>query len=56
MAGMTEHVMLLKDRDAEGLELWQCPTCGRSFWLHWPPEYQKVIVEPGDETAIHTAK
>jgi len=35
-------------------EMWYCPTCGRKFIMTWPPHYKKIILEPGDETAIHT--
>jgi hypothetical protein len=38
-----------------GAEEWLCPSCGRHLLLRWPPEYQKLVLEPGDEGATHTA-
>jgi hypothetical protein len=37
-----------------GEEEWLCPSCGRQLLLRWPPEYQKLVLEPGDEDAAHT--
>jgi hypothetical protein len=45
--------MELVATDPSGAEEWYCPTCGRRFLLSWPPNYQKVILEVGDEYAIH---
>jgi hypothetical protein len=36
-----------------GAEEWICPTCGRRMLLRWPPHYEKVILDHGDEAAIH---
>ncbi|WP_067806233.1 hypothetical protein [Actinomadura formosensis] len=44
-------------RTAEsGHEEWACPTCGRRILLHWPPDYTKQVLTPGDETACHLAR
>jgi hypothetical protein len=48
-----EHDMQLVTTDSTGAEEWYCPTCGRRFLLRWPPNYEKVVLEPGDEQAIH---
>jgi hypothetical protein len=37
-----------------GVEEWVCPECGRRFLVEWPPEYNKIIIEVGDDQAIHT--
>ena len=37
-----------------GAEEWLCPSCGRHLLLRWPPEYQKLVLEPGEEYATHT--
>jgi hypothetical protein len=50
----TEHQMILQHVDPSGIEEWYCPTCGRRFLLQWPPEYRKVILDAGDENAIHS--
>jgi hypothetical protein len=49
-----QHKMVLKSTTESGFEEWYCPACGRRFLMHWPPEYKKTILEPGDENATHT--
>lgn len=48
-----KHEMVLQSTDESGVEEWYCPTCGRRFLLRWPPHYNRVILERGDESAIH---
>jgi hypothetical protein len=36
-----------------GAEEWACPDCGRRMLLRWPPNYEKLVLERGDDTAIH---
>ena len=48
------HIMQLETTHESGAEEWFCPTCGRRFLMQWPPDYKKVVLEPGDESAIHT--
>ncbi|HEU5103761.1 MAG TPA: hypothetical protein VFU22_32315 [Roseiflexaceae bacterium] len=54
MPNSPQHEMILETTHASGAEEWSCPTCGRRFLMQWPPQYNKVILEPGDEYAIHT--
>lgn len=49
-----EHEMVLRGTDESGAEEWYCPICGRRFLMQWPPAYKKIILEPGDEQAIHS--
>ena len=49
-----QHEMHLVQTHDTGAEEWHCPTCGRRFLLHWPPDYRKEVIETGDEYAIHT--
>ena len=53
MHSLEEHVMELEKVHPSGAEEWFCPTCGRRFLLSWPPDYEKVILDPGNESAIH---
>ena len=46
--------MILQSTDETGMEEWYCPDCGHRFLMHWPPEYKKIMLEAGDEQAIHT--
>lgn len=49
-----QHRMRRTERWATGAEEWWCPTCGRRLLLHWPPNYRKLVLDPGDEQAAHT--
>lgn len=48
------HEMVLETVHLSGAEEWYCPACGRRFLMQWPPAFNKVILEIGDETAIHS--
>ena len=48
------HEMQLATIHTSGAEEWYCPTCGRRFLMSWPPAYRKVVLEAGDEQAIHS--
>lgn len=54
MNNSEHHNMVVAKRYENGAEEWVCPTCGRRFMLQWPPEYKRIVLEPGDENAIHT--
>jgi len=45
--------MILNGRAESGAEEWVCPTCGRRMLLRWPPDYEKLVLEHGDDTAVH---
>jgi hypothetical protein len=45
--------MILTGRAESGAEEWVCPDCGRRMLLRWPPDYEKLVLEHGDDTAIH---
>lgn len=53
MINQESHTMELAQTYASGAEEWVCPTCERRFVVQWPPQYKKIILEPGDEYAIH---
>lgn len=48
------HVMILECTHPSGAEEWYCPTCARRILMQWPPNYRKIILEEGDESAIHS--
>jgi hypothetical protein len=48
------HEMQMERSHPSGAEEWYCPTCGRRFLMQWPPAYSKIILQPGDEYAIHS--
>ena len=44
-----QHEMVLEATHPSGEEEWFCPTCGRRFLMRWPPAYEKIVLERGDE-------
>ncbi|MEV4701885.1 hypothetical protein [Actinoplanes sp. NPDC049316] len=50
---MTTHEMELAGQGDSGAEEWHCRDCGRRMLLRWPPNYDKVVLEPGDEQVTH---
>ncbi len=52
--GQERHEMRLEATHPTGAEEWYCPTCGRRFLMQWPPEYKRIILQPGDESAMHS--
>jgi hypothetical protein len=54
MIEQQRHEMILEVTHPSGAEEWYCPTCGRRFMLNWPPVYRKIILDPGNELAIHS--
>lgn len=50
----SEHKMVVKSTYPTGAQEWYCPTCGRCFILQWPPNYKRIILNEGDEQAIHS--
>jgi hypothetical protein len=49
------HQMIFKSGDDGGADELYCPTCGRKILVNWTPEFQKTVIDPGNETAIHVA-
>jgi hypothetical protein len=36
-----------------GVEEWSCTVCSRRLLLRWPPAFEKVVLDRGDEWAAH---
>lgn len=49
------HAMALVRAFESGAEEWHCPECGRRFVMQWPPHYKRIILDAGDEMALHSA-
>jgi hypothetical protein len=47
------HEMIRQEPKPPDADEWLCPACGRRFVMRWPPNYQKVVLDPGDEHAVH---
>ncbi|MFC8452713.1 hypothetical protein [Kitasatospora sp. NPDC057223] len=47
------HEMKLVGRLASGADEWTCPSCGRRVTLRRLPEPELVVIDPGDDSAVH---
>ncbi|MCG5211949.1 hypothetical protein [Streptosporangium sp. KLBMP 9127] len=47
------HEMVHVSTGEDGAEEWACPACGRRLLLRWPPRYERVVLDPGDESVPH---
>ncbi|MET9616256.1 hypothetical protein [Kitasatospora indigofera] len=47
------HEMKLVGRLGTGADEWTCPTCGRRVSLRRLPEPELIVLDPGDESAVH---
>jgi hypothetical protein len=50
------HEMRLMTTYPSGAEMWHCPTCGRMFLTHWPPACARIVLESGDDQAVHVGR
>jgi hypothetical protein len=48
------HEMILSGRVEPDAEEWACPRCGRRLLMRWAPRLEKLVLEPGNVTAVHT--
>ncbi len=53
MDSANRHTMVLEHTHPTGVEEWACPTCGRRFIAQWEPTLKRLILNPGDDGAIH---
>ena len=49
----TPHEMTRIRTLRDGVEEWSCTRCGRRLLFRRPPEFEKIVLEPGDERAAH---
>src|SRR5215470_17924043 len=49
----TAHEMVLIRSADSGAEEWSCTRCSRRMLLSWLPEYEKLVLDRGDETVTH---
>lgn len=47
------HEMTLVDYAESGAEEWSCSVCGRRTLVRWEPEFDTLVLEHGDDTAVH---
>lgn len=46
--------MVFLGANEDGEQELYCPICGRRLLVKWPPNYQKIVLEPGDINAVHS--
>lgn len=49
----TPHEMTRTRTLARGVEEWSCTRCTRRLLFRRPPEFEKIVLERGDEWAAH---
>ena len=49
----TPHQMTRTRTLAQGVEEWSCTECSRRLLLRRPPQFEKTVLERGDEWAAH---
>jgi len=47
------HRMTRTQELGHGREEWSCTQCSRRLLLRMPPEFDKVVLDRGDETVAH---
>ncbi|ROR44079.1 hypothetical protein EDD38_2744 [Kitasatospora cineracea] len=47
------HQMRLTGRLGSGADEWSCPLCGRRIALRRLPDPELIVLDPGDEEAVH---
>ena len=48
-----QHDMMLVGKTESGAERWQCPQCGRTMLMRWPPQFESRVTEEGDTSVAH---
>lgn len=49
-----QHEMYLEKTHLSGAEEWRCPVCGRRMLINWKPKFSKIVLEVGDNYAVHS--
>jgi len=47
------HEMVMVGVSDSGTEEWLCPECGRRTLMRWQPDYEKIVLDVGDDLATH---
>ncbi len=49
-----QHEMQLETTYPSGVQEWFCPTCDRRFVMRMPPNFNRIMLDVGDETVSHS--
>ena len=50
-----QHDLILEKTHDSGAEEWHCPTCGCKMLFQWAPSFKRIVLEKGDDFALHNA-
>jgi hypothetical protein len=50
---LSTHEMARTRTLEHGVEEWSCTECSRRLLFRWPPAFEKVVLDRGDEWAAH---
>ncbi len=53
LVSSSPHQMARTGTPEPGVDEWACTRCARRLLLRRPPAYDKVVLDPGDESAAH---
>lgn len=53
MIAQQSHKMNLVFTRPSGEEEWLCPECGRRYIMQWTPSFNRIVLDVGDESALH---
>ena len=48
-----QHEMTRTDTPEQGVDVWSCNQCTRRLLIRRPPDFEKIVLERGDESAAH---
>jgi hypothetical protein len=49
----TPHEMTRTRTLEHGVEEWSCTQCSRRLLFRWPPTFEKIVLDHGDQWAAH---
>jgi hypothetical protein len=54
MSQEVTHQMKISNVHESGAQEWLCLECERRVIIKWSPTFKRIVLEPGDDHAIHT--
>jgi hypothetical protein len=48
------HKMKISNIHESGAQEWLCLDCDRRILVSWTPAFKRIVLEPGDDDAVHT--
>jgi hypothetical protein len=54
MSQQDTHQMTISNVHESGAQEWLCLECDRRIVVKWTPHFKRIVLEPGDDAAVHT--